>query len=97
MGTDGRDEASSDADASTVVGVVGLGYVGLPLAIAMAESGFRTIGFDLSEEIVAALQAGRSHILDVPALTPVVGDDREHGRPHRERSPRIRWESEQLV
>lgn len=69
MGTDGRDEASSDADASTVIGVVGLGYVGLPLAIAMAESGFRTIGFDLSEEIVAALQAGRSHILDVPDVT----------------------------
>lgn len=50
-----------------VVGVLGLGYVGLPLAIAMVESGYRTIGFDVNENVVATLQEGRSHILDVPS------------------------------
>lgn len=49
------------------MGVVGLGYVGLPLALAMAESGYRAIGFDISDDVVAALRAGRSHILDVPS------------------------------
>ena len=49
----------------TVVGVVGLGYVGLPLAIAYAEAGFRTIGFDVDAERAAALSRGFSHIDDI--------------------------------
>jgi UDP-N-acetyl-D-glucosamine dehydrogenase len=48
-----------------VVGVVGLGYVGLPLSIAYAESGFRSIGFDVDPERTAALNRGQSHIDDV--------------------------------
>ena len=45
--------------------VIGLGYVGLPLAIAAARSGFRVTGLDLNAEIVAGLMAGRSHVDDI--------------------------------
>jgi UDP-N-acetyl-D-glucosamine dehydrogenase len=45
--------------------VIGLGYVGLPLAIQAARSGFRVTGYDTSEKIVAGLLAGRSHVDDV--------------------------------
>jgi UDP-N-acetyl-D-glucosamine dehydrogenase len=45
--------------------VIGLGYVGLPLAIQAARSGFRVTGLDLSEKIVTGLMAGRSHVDDV--------------------------------
>jgi UDP-N-acetyl-D-glucosamine dehydrogenase len=51
------------------VGVIGLGYVGLPLAVAFAESGASVIGVDLDERRVAAVQAGRSFIEDVPTET----------------------------
>lgn len=47
------------------VGVVGLGYVGLPLAVSYAESGFRAVGFDVDAERTTALNEGRSHIDDV--------------------------------
>lgn len=50
-----------------VVGVLGLGYVGLPLAVEVARSGFRVLGFDISERVVATLNAGQSHIQDVPS------------------------------
>ena len=55
------------ADRSAVIGVVGLGYVGLPLAVEFAQAGFTVVGFDVSERVVAELQAGRSHIQDVAA------------------------------
>jgi UDP-N-acetyl-D-glucosamine dehydrogenase len=45
--------------------VIGLGYVGLPLAIQAARSGFRVTGLDSSEKIVAGLMAGRSHVDDI--------------------------------
>src|SRR5918998_380238 len=54
-------------DRSAKVGVVGLGYVGLPLAVEFAKAGFRVIGYDVSERVVAALRSGRSHIQDVPS------------------------------
>lgn len=47
------------------VAVVGLGYVGLPLVIGFAEAGYRTVGFDVDRERVAALSRGESHIEDV--------------------------------
>ena len=47
-------------------GVVGLGYVGLPLAVEMAKSGLHVTGIDVSEEKVASINAGKSYILDVP-------------------------------
>ena len=53
------------AERELVVGVVGLGYVGLPLAIGFAETGFRVVGFDVDGERVDALNQGQSHIEDV--------------------------------
>jgi UDP-N-acetyl-D-glucosamine dehydrogenase len=47
------------------IGVVGLGYVGLPLAVGYAEAGFRAVGFDLNDPRVSGLRAGRSHIEDI--------------------------------
>jgi UDP-N-acetyl-D-glucosamine dehydrogenase len=54
-----------------VCGVVGLGYVGLPLALEMANVGLQVIGFDVSERVVTALNAGHSHIKDVPDASVV--------------------------
>ena len=51
---------------SATIAVVGLGYVGLPLACAFAEAGHRVIGIDLAIDKVAGVNAGRSHIGDVP-------------------------------
>ncbi|MEP6509083.1 MAG: nucleotide sugar dehydrogenase [Gemmatimonadales bacterium] len=48
------------------IGVVGLGYVGLPLALEFAKVGFKVIGYDVSERVVKQLNDGKSHILDVP-------------------------------
>ena len=48
------------------VGIVGLGYAGLPLALAFAEAGFDVTGVDLSEGRVADVNAGRSYLVDVP-------------------------------
>jgi UDP-N-acetyl-D-glucosamine dehydrogenase len=48
-------------------GVVGLGYVGLPLAVEMAESGLRVTGIDVQASKVDAINAGRSYVLDVPS------------------------------
>ncbi len=48
------------------IGVIGQGYVGLPLAMAIAEAGFEVVGFDVSSEKVAQLNEGTSYIGDVP-------------------------------
>ncbi len=48
-----------------VVGVVGLGYVGLPLSVEKAKAGFRTIGFDVQQEKVDLVNAGHNYIGDV--------------------------------
>lgn len=47
------------------VGVVGLGYVGLPLAVEKAKAGFKTIGFDVQEEKVKLVNSGHNYIGDV--------------------------------
>ena len=52
-------------DRSAVVAVVGLGYVGLPLALEFARAGYRVVGYDVSRRVVDELMAGRSHIQDV--------------------------------
>lgn len=53
------------ADRKIKVGVVGLGYVGLPLAVEKAKAGFRTIGFDVQKEKVDKVNAGENYIGDV--------------------------------
>ena len=50
---------------SIVVGVVGLGYVGLPLAVEKAKAGFQTIGFDVQDEKVSLVNSGQNYIGDV--------------------------------
>jgi UDP-N-acetyl-D-glucosamine dehydrogenase len=54
------------ANRSAVVAVVGLGYVGLPLAVEFAKQGFKVIGIDLDTRKVTAINAGESYIPDVP-------------------------------
>jgi UDP-N-acetyl-D-glucosamine dehydrogenase len=49
-------------DRRAVIGVLGMGYVGQPLALRYAELGYKVIGFDIDAEKVADLNAGRSHI-----------------------------------
>ena len=53
------------ADKTIRVGVVGLGYVGLPLAVEKAKAGFKTIGFDVQKEKVDMVNAGHNYIGDV--------------------------------
>lgn len=48
-----------------VLGVIGLGYVGLPLAVEKAKVGFRTIGFDVQKEKVDMVNTGKNYIGDV--------------------------------
>lgn len=51
------------------VGVIGLGYVGLPLALAFAQKGIRVVGVDVDAQRVKGLREGRSHVRDVPDET----------------------------
>lgn len=64
------------AERKITVGVVGLGYVGLPLAVEKAKAGFKTIGFDISRERVDWVNAGHNYIGDVvdADLTQLVKD-----------------------
>ena len=66
------------ADRSAVFGIVGLGYVGLPLAIELVRAGYRVIGFDVQQRVVDLLNAGGSHIQDVSpaAVAAAVKDGR---------------------
>lgn len=59
---------------TATVAVVGLGYVGLPLAVEFAEAGFNVIGLDLSTEKVNKLNASQSYIPDIPTtqIAPLV-------------------------
>lgn len=54
-------------DKSARIGVLGLGYVGLPLAMEFCRKGFRVTGFDVSRERVSGLEKGQSYVLDVPS------------------------------
>lgn len=63
-------------DGTAVFAVVGLGYVGLPLATEMARAGNRVIGLDVKKDVVDTINSGRSSIADVPSekLAPLVSD-----------------------
>ncbi|MCB0079021.1 MAG: nucleotide sugar dehydrogenase, partial [Anaerolineales bacterium] len=56
------------------IGIVGMGYVGLPLALVFAQAGFRVIGFDVDPEKVESINRGESNLEDVPSevLAPLV-------------------------
>ena len=54
-------------DGSATCGIIGLGYVGLPLAVELAEAGFPVVGLDKSSDKTEAVNRGESYIPDVPA------------------------------
>src|SRR5438034_9673656 len=62
-----RDLEGKIAAGTATVAVMGLGYVGLPLALNLVRGGYSVIGLDIDREKVKALQAGRSYLRDVPA------------------------------
>jgi UDP-N-acetyl-D-glucosamine dehydrogenase len=63
-------------DRTARIGIVGLGYVGLPLAVEFAQAGFRVVGIDVDERKARAVNAGTSYIEDVATATlkPLVRD-----------------------
>ena len=54
------------SDHSATVGVIGLGYVGLPLCLLLSEAGFNVTGFDIDQKKIDALEAGKSYIFRIP-------------------------------
>ncbi|MGA2384059.1 MAG: nucleotide sugar dehydrogenase [Gemmatimonadales bacterium] len=54
-------------DRTALIGIVGLGYVGLPLAVEFAEAGYTVLGFDVTKRVVDGINAGRSHVQDIPS------------------------------
>ena len=79
-------------DRSACLGIVGLGYVGLPLALEFAKAGFRVIGYDVSDRVVKSLMAGESHIQDVSSeeLAAVVKSGKLRGDRRTSRAS-ARW------
>jgi UDP-N-acetyl-D-glucosamine dehydrogenase len=51
-----------------IIGIVGLGYVGMPLACAAWKNGFRVVGFDVDDQKVAKLNAGESYLKQIPSV-----------------------------
>ena len=55
-----------NTNSKPIIGIIGLGYVGLPLAVVAAEAGFEVLGFDVSGRVCDGINAGISHIKDIP-------------------------------
>jgi len=64
----GQKLISKIQDKTANVGVIGLGYVGLPLSVELARAGFKVIGYDVSKAKISLLNDGRSDIDDIPDL-----------------------------
>src|SRR6478609_2155167 len=64
------------ANKQAVIGVIGLGYVGLPLIRAFTRAGFKTMGFDVDQSKVDKLKAGKSYIkhIDSGAISKLIND-----------------------
>jgi UDP-N-acetyl-D-glucosamine dehydrogenase len=71
------DANAPSSNGELTFGIIGLGYVGLPLAVEAAEAGIRVIGFDVNSNVTEGINAGRSHIQDVKA--EVVADLTQQG------------------
>lgn len=63
---------------NALFGIIGLGYVGLPLAVELAKAGYRVLGFDINQGVVDGLNGGRSHVKDVSSSA--LGDAMAAGR-----------------
>src|SRR5437763_1391553 len=63
-----RNSSSSHASETSTIAVVGLGEIGLPLAVQFARHGHRVIGCDIDPEVVESINLGRSHIQEEPML-----------------------------
>ncbi len=55
-------------DKTAIIGVVGLGYVGLPLALRYAEAGYKVLGFDIDPEKIDKISTGKTYIKHIPDL-----------------------------
>ena len=66
------------ASQKAIIGVVGLGYVGLPLIRAFVKAGFKTMGFDVDQTKIDKLKAGQSYIkhIDSAAIAKLIREDR---------------------
>ncbi len=66
------------AGRQALIGIVGLGYVGLPLAVAFAKEGFSVVGVDLDARKIESLKRGESYVEDIPSaeLGPLVKEGR---------------------
>jgi UDP-N-acetyl-D-glucosamine dehydrogenase len=67
LSADGQRLLDRIQDRSARIGIVGLGYVGLPTAVAYADAGFTVVGIDMDAQRCTAVMAGESYIEDVPA------------------------------
>ena len=78
------DLANKIDDRSAKIGVVGLGYVGLPLAVEFADAGYSVVGIDVSKDKVRGINRGVSHVEDVPteSLKPLVKSKRLVAQDH---------------
>lgn len=54
-------------DKKAYVGIIGLGYVGLPLALEFSEAGFQVLGFDIDEKKIPILESGKTYIKHIPS------------------------------
>ena len=54
---------------TAIVGIIGLGYVGLPLAIAFSQAGFKVLGFDIQQKRVDLVNKGQSYIADIDSYS----------------------------
>jgi len=63
---------------TAIVGIVGLGYVGLPLAIAFSQAGFKVLGFDMQPKIADSVNKGQSYIADIDSdsLSAAIANNR---------------------
>ena len=53
-------------DKTAIIGIVGLGYVGIPLALRYAEAGYKVLGFDIDPEKISKISAGKTYIKHIP-------------------------------
>src|SRR5258708_6343605 len=72
-----KDEAITKLQSKTAhIGIIGLGYVGLPLALLFIEEGFRVTGFDIDTNKVDVLAASRSYMCRIPETEIALARDR---------------------